>query len=467
MALRMDGAELSRMLGDWSGDRNGAGVRLSEALAAGLLELIDSGFAPAGILLPSQRDCAAVLGVSRGTVSAAFAELESRGHLASTVGSGTRIRSGRALHTTDGRLFSFTRSDPGVIDLSTGALPASTVAQNTLSGDFSGLDDYLETDGYFPAGLPVLRQAVAERLSRDGIPTAPQQVLITNGAQQATFLALRSMVSPGDTVVVEDPTYRGGLEALRLLGAHVRGVPLGADGWTPELLAHALRRSPVAVYCQTGIHNPTGMTLSAANRSEIGALINRHGVPVIEDCCSYDLTLNGGVARTLADHVEDDLLVMIGSLSKLFWGGLRIGWLRGSVGRVRRILELRKAEDLASPVMSQLVASRLVDGADAARTERREFLTSRLRSTEETVNDIFPEWEWPAVHGGTGLWIDTGTDVLMLTEKATRAKVQLAPGPSFSPHDGQRARLRLPLWHDPELLRDALERLHTVLDLTR
>lgn len=455
MPAKMDAAELSRMLGDWAQP----GRLLPEALAAGLLELIDAGFAPAGSVLPAQRDCAAALGVSRGTVGAAFADLEARGYLASTVGSGTRVRSGRAAAATDGRLFSFTHSAPGVIDLSTGALPASEVARQVLTAGVSGLDAYVDTDGYFPAGLPVLRQAIADRLTRDGVRTVPQQVLVTNGAQQATYLALRALVSPGDLAIVEDPTYRGGLEALRLLGARVQGVPVGPGGMDLNLLGHALDRRPAVLYCQTGIHNPTGTTTDHDHRAEIGARAVEAEVPVIEDCCSYDLTRGGGVARTLAGHVDDDLLVMIGSLSKLFWGGLRVGWIRAGRSRIRGILELRKAEDLATSVMSQLLATRLLGRAEEARKERRRMLASRLSSTVRVVREVFPGWRWEPVRGGTGLWIDSGGDVLALAEAAKRAKVRLAPGPSFSPHDGQRTMLRLPLWHEPDVLEEALGRI--------
>jgi DNA-binding transcriptional MocR family regulator len=450
----MDAAELSRMLGDWAQP----GTPLPDALASALLELIDAGFAPAGCVLPAQRDCASTLGVSRGTVAAAFADLEARGYLASTVGSGTRVRSGRAAAATDGRLFSFSHAAPGVIDLSTGALPASQVARRALASGVSEMTDYLDTDGYFPAGLPVLRQAIADRLTRDGVPARPQQILVTSGAQQATCLAMRSLVSPGDLAVVEDPTYRGGLEVLRALGARVEGVPMTGRGLDVDLLRHALARRPAVLYCQTGIHNPTGTAMPCTVRAELGACIGRAGLPVIEDCCSYDLTF-GRPAGTLAGHVPEDQLVMIGSLSKQFWGGLRVGWIHAAEGRIRKILELRKVEDLATSVMSQLLSAQLMAHVEEARRERREMLTARLRSTEDVVRGVFPGWTWRSIRGGTGLWIDTGGDVLALTETAKRVKVRLAPGPSFSPHDGQRTMLRLPVWHGPEILEEALEKI--------
>jgi DNA-binding transcriptional MocR family regulator len=456
LATRIDAAELSRMLGDWADPDQ----LLPDALAGALIELINAGFVPAGSALPAQRDCAHALGVSRATVVAACATLEARGYLVSVQGSGSRVRSGSGASAAlvEGRLFSFTRTAVDVIDLSTGALPASPVTRETVA---AGLDDelahYLDTDGYFPAGLPVLRQAIAEHLTRDGIPTQAQEVLVTAGAQQATYLALRSIVQAGDLALVEDPSYRGGLEALKTLGARIEGVRTGVDGLDLDLLDRALGRRPVALYCQTSIHNPTGQTMAGHGRARLADLIGRHGTVTVEDCCSYDLTLDGPPARTLARLVDPELLISIGTLSKLFWGGLRVGWIRASQARIRQLLELRKVEDLATSVVDQLHAVRLLRRADLARRQRRDMLTGHLRTTEESVRAHFPTWTWHPPAGGSGLWVDTGTDALALAETAKRVKVKLAPGPSFSPYDGQRSMLRLPVWHEPELLDQALD----------
>lgn len=443
------------MLGDWPDpDR-----LLPDALADALIELIDAGLVPAGSALPAQRDCAAVLGVSRATVVAAYATLEARGYLVSTQGSGSRVRSGSSTSAAlvEGRLFSFTRSGADVIDLSSGALPASPVTREILQRPLEDeLVPYLDTDGYFPAGLPVLRQAIAEHLTRDGIPTQPQEVLVTSGAQQATYLALRSVLQPGDLAVVEDPTYRGSLEALRTIGARVEGVRMTRDGLDADLLARSLARRPVALFCQTSIHNPTGQTMSRAARVRLVELLGGQGTTVIEDCCSYDLTLNGPPARTLATMVDPNLLISLGTLSKLFWGGLRVGWIRASRERIRHLLELRKVEDLASSVVDQLHAVALLKDAALARQQRQDMLSVHLGTTEDAVHEHFPDWAWRRVAGGSGLWVDTGGDALALAEAAKRAKVKLVPGPSFSPYDGHRSMLRLPIWHEAELLHQAL-----------
>ena len=447
------------MLGEWSQP----GEALPEALADALLDLIDAGFLPAGAVLPPQRACAATLQVSRQTVAEAFGILEAAGHIAALVGSGTRVRSGRAAVSTDGRLFSFSEAAPGLIDLSTGALPASEVVRRVRLEDHVDLDEYFDTDGYFPAGLPILRAAIAERLTRDGVPTVPQQIVVTNGAQHASYLASQLLVSAGDTVLVEEPTYRGELAELRLMGARVKSVPLTAAGLALDLVDRGLRRAPAMFYCQTSIHNPTGLTMAPGYRKALAALLDHHGVPVVEDCCSYDLTTSGLPAPMLAGEMGDDLVLTIGTLSKLFWGGLRIGWLRASSTRIRQLIERRKAEDLASPISTQVVATNLMTHMGEARQERRALLQAGREATCEVVSDVFPAWVWTASQGGTGLWIDTHNDSSALAEAAKRVGVRLAPGPGYSAYDGQRTMLRLPVWHEPESLEKALRMLRRAI----
>ncbi len=456
MPLRIDASALSRLLGSWAEpDRP-----MPESLALGIEELVNAGLVPTGTTLPPQRELAATLGVARGTVSSALADLDARGIIVSTRGSGSRVRSGRgARHLSEGRMFSFTNAPPGVIDLSTGALPASEVAREVLAEVPADLTDYMATDGYFPAGLPVLRQSIADHLTTQGIPTLPGQILVTSGAQQATHLALTEIVGVGDLTLTEDPTYRGGLGVIRTLGGRIEGIPMQGGGIDVDLFKAALRRRPTALYCQTGLHNPTGQTMERSQRERLGQLVTEHGLVTVEDVCSFDLTFSGRPAQTLARLVDPSLLIMVGSLSKLFWGGLRVGWLRAEEWRIRSFLERRKLNDLASSIVDQLYAVQMLTHATAARRERQAMLTAHLRPAEELVHAFFPEWTWEPVRGGSGLWVDTGEDANTLSELGKRVDVKLGAGPGFSPHNGHRSMIRLPLWHDEDQLRTALTRL--------
>ncbi|MFI5959819.1 PLP-dependent aminotransferase family protein [Cryptosporangium sp. NPDC051539] len=453
----LDASELSRLLGPWTTGT----TTLTDDLVTALVELIDAGLVPAGARLPPQRGLATALLVSRGTVTAAYDALEARGYLATSRGSGSRVRSSRnpLQSHPSGRLFSFTSAPADVVDLSTGSLPASPVAAEVL-GRLTDVGAYLSTDGYFPAGLPVLRQAIADRYTRDGLPTRAQQILVTSGAQHATWLAMTALAGSGDLVLTEEPTYRGALEAVRSTGARVEGLPLIGGGLDVDLVRHALARRPQVLFCQTAIHNPTGRSTADGTRIELAEVLNDAGLLTIEDTCSADLTLAGpAVARTLTGLVDPELLLTIGSTSKLFWGGVRIGWIRASETRIHGLVELRKAVDLASSVTDQLLAADLIGRTDVARRQRREMLTDALAATERELCEAFPDWRWHPIDGGSGLWVDTGQDAVALAERAKRVGVKLAAGPSFSTYAGQRTFLRLPVWHEPAMLRDALSTL--------
>lgn len=454
ISSRLSAAEVGRLLSGWA-DMSSP---LPQALAASLREAIDSGLVAPGVTLPSQRSLSGALRVSRSTVVSALSLLEADGYVVSTRGSGTRVRSGRGrtLHHGQSRMFSFTAAPQDVLDLSTGALPASQRTRDLLVAPLPDLAPYMETDGYFPAGLPALRTAIAERLTADGMPTRPQEILVTAGAQQATDLVIRALTSPGDLVVVEEPTYRGTLDVLRDLGTVVRPVPLRREGLDLALVEHALRAAPRLLYCQTSVHNPTGTASEHRVREELAATLARTGTLVVEDCCSYDLTVSGRPASTLVDTVDPSLLVSVGTLSKMFWGGLRVGWIRAEESQIRALTHMRRTTGLGTSVPDQLFAMRCLAQMDAAKRDRIVELRSQLAATEELVAATCPEWSWRTPAGGPGLWVDTGRDTVALAEAARQHGVRLAPGALFSAHDGQRTRLRLPIWHEPGQLEHAL-----------
>lgn len=450
----MTASHLADLLGPWTPDHG----RLPESLADAIVDLVEQGFVPAGITLPPQRELAASLGIARGTVASAVSILVERGYATVRRGSGARIRSGKATAQAgvSGRLFSFTNASAELADLSTGALPASRVAREVLAGGMGDLGPYLDTDGYFPAGLPVLRQTIADYLTRWHTPTAPSEVLVTTGAQHATQLAVRGLLGPGDLALCDDPTYRGALEVFNSERVQLQGIPVRNDGLDVALLEQGLKRSPEALFCQTSIHNPTGRTTSSTTRRELAAVVNMSSVQVIEDCCSADLSLGLGAAPSLAGFVDPDRLISCWTSSKLFWGGLRIGWIRASATRIRALTELRKAGDLATSVVDQLLAVRMLLRVDEARDERRILLRDQLERTEAVLREQRPDWRWEPIHGGSCVWVDTGDDAVLLAERAKRVGVKLAPGPRFSPHHGHRTMLRIPVWHAQESLRAAL-----------
>jgi DNA-binding transcriptional MocR family regulator len=457
---RVDSATVCRLLGSWTE----VDANLSHLLADALTELITSGALRDGTVLPSQRALAAALKVARGTVAEAYGILESREYLRSYPGSGSRIRR-RGIDPAapvDGRLASFNSKHKALLDFSSGALPALPMVREAVGRlDHNEIATELASDGYHPAGLPRLRAAIAARYTADGLPTEDQQILVTSGSQQAVWLISHVFVGHGDDVVVEDPTYRGALEAFSAAGARMMPVPMTDDGLDVAHLARTLStRRPRLLYCQPSVHNPTGNSMPAARASELAALIQHHDLLTIEDASNADLMLDERRTRQFLGSKSASITVLsVGTASKLFWGGMRIGWIRGDLPTISRLTEAKKAIDLATAVLEQSIAADLILRADEARKQRASSLQLQLRTTENVVAQMRPAWKWTPPAGGTGLWIDTGADAVALVESARRRGVRIVPGPAFSAYGAFRGFLRLPIWHTCDDLEEALNRL--------
>ncbi|WP_372593793.1 PLP-dependent aminotransferase family protein [Actinotalea sp.] len=461
---RVEAATLCRLLGDWSD----TGRTLPDALAAAIGALVEASVLRDGAILPSQRALADALGVSRVTVAEAYEMLGTADLLAARQGSGSRVR-GRpgatgwgSSNTTEGRLASHTGHQTHSIDLTSGALPGLPMVAETLASlRAEDLADLVSGDGYYPAGLPVLRAAIADRYTREGWPTDPDEVLVTGGAQQAVWLIAHTFVSSGDEVVVEEPTYRGSLEAFRACGARLLAVPMGPHGLDVSHLARLLEsRQPRLLYVQPTAHNPTGVTLPQPERRRLAELVRRHELLTVEDSCTADVLLDRGSRRPpWGSLLPGGPVLTIGTASKLLWGGLRVGWIRGSAGAVTRLTEARKAVDMAGPVLDQLVTARLLARADEALAERHAQLATSLERASDVLAEVHPDWTWTPPSGGTGLWVDTGTDAVALAERGRRHGVRVVPGPTSSVFGSFGTHLRLPYWHPADQFREGLRRL--------
>nr|WP_277608134.1 PLP-dependent aminotransferase family protein [Streptomyces boncukensis] len=445
---------------------------MPQRLAAALRELAERGDVPAGTVLPSQRALAAVLGVSRSTVTAAYGQLEAEGWLASRQGSGSRLR-GTPLsreRAGEGRLASFDerRGDAlsDVLDLSSGALDGIAAVDAAVDGlSAADLGPLLRSDGYLPYGLPALREALAGYYAQCGTPTTPEQILVTAGSQQAVWLLAQALADPGDTVVTENPTYRGALEALRARGARLVALPddgTGTPAGAPPDAALLRRVRARLVYLQPTAHNPTGRSLRPAARRAWAELLTRlgeeQGLFTVEDTACAELTLHGdGPPVPLTAQLADDRTATVGTLSKLFWGGLRVGWIRAAPPLVRRLAEVRKSVDLSGPVLDQVLAVRLLARLPAARAQRRGALREQLAAAEALLRERAPGWEWEHPAGGPALWVRMpGADAEAAAQVARRRGVLAVPGPAFSPVDGFRDRVRVPYARDPAMLAEAL-----------
>ncbi len=449
-----------RLLGDW---RRGGTAYL--ALAATLRALIVEGRLPPHTRLPSERALAAALGVSRNTATASLDVLREQGYLASRPGKGSWITSPPAAEARpDERLV------PGrdVIDLTLANLPAPAGLGALAASAAVALAAQLAGHGYEPFGLPVTRAAIAAHLTDRGLATEPEQVLVTQGALHALDLLLRTLVRPGDRVLVETPTYPGALDAIRAHGGVAIGVPVGPDGWDLALMRAALRDArPQLGYLIPDFQNPTGVRASADQRAAVARAARAADVPLVSDESLAELWIDAGDRPPSLAHRDSGRRVLaVGSLSKPVWGGLRIGWVRGDHELLRRVALARGSQDVGSPVLDQLLAVEALANLDAILPGRRAVLRERRDELLEALVTVRPAWYAARPAGGMSVWakLPDGTAASALAARAIDYGVRVAAGPRFGADGGFEHRLRLPFTQPPALLSEALRRLAAAED---
>lgn len=459
---RIGGTGLAQVVGRWR--RPGPAYA---ALADAVRRAVLAGDLPLATRVPGERELAAALGVSRTTTSGAYGLLRDEGYLVSRQGSGTVTAlppgapAAQGGHRTRPALPVHRPLDPaGVVDLTI----AACAPPRDLHGAARRAVDRLPAHaghGYAPLGLDVLREAVADRYTARGVPTSPDQVLITTGAQHAIALLMATHAGPGDRVVVEQPTYPHAIEAVRAAGARPVPVPTGVDGVDLDLLESTVRQvAPRLVYLVPDHHNPTGGTLDEAGRARVRDLARRTGTVVAGDEVLTDLTLDGPAPAPWAGDGTGSRVVAIGSMSKSHWGGLRVGWLRGPADLVTRLALARRSADLGTAVLDQLVAVELLRLGDGPLQERRTHLRAGRDLLSALLADRLPGWRFTVPAGGQSLWVDLGAPVSSaLSALALAHGVRVAPGPSFGVDGGLEDRIRLPFTAGPEALRTAVDGL--------
>jgi DNA-binding transcriptional MocR family regulator len=458
---------LETLLGSW----RTAGASY-QALADRIRLLVLDGRIPIGTRLPAERDLAGRLELSRTTVTAAYRQLRDGRFLDSVRGSGSIARlpgPALALPTSGGE---------GMLDFTKAALPAAASLPAAARAAAEELPHFLPDPGYDAVGLPHLREAIAERYRRRGLPTDPDQILVTVGAQQAIALVARTFLSRGDRAIVEVPTYPHATSAIRLGGARLvpitvtapqdgpHAVEEEADGWDVDAIEQTFRRSsPALAYVIPDFQNPTGATMAPQTRERVLAAAAGHGTIVVADETTAELDIDR-VGEFLPMPLYADRsstgapLILIGSASKTLWGGLRIGWIRADRSLIQRMIIAKPATDLGTPMLEQLIVARMLPDADVILEERREQLRRGRESVQRLVAETFPEWSVPRIHGGLAAWVGIGAPVSSALTLAARSHgLLLAAGPRFGVDGAFERFLRIPITSTHEEYRRAFEAL--------
>jgi DNA-binding transcriptional MocR family regulator len=427
-------------------------------LARGMRGLVLDGSLPTRTRLPAERDLAVALGMSRTTVTSAYDALRSDGFAESRRGAGTWTALPRGAVPAARMPFPGERD---LLDLAHGAPAVPSAFAECVAAAVDALHAHDRGTGYEPLGLRELREAIARRYTERGVATLPEQIIVTSGAAHGFCLVLLAFASPGDAVLVESPTYPHALDALRRAG--LRLVPAGINaGWDVDLIAGAMRQVAARLaYVIPDFQNPTGRLMDDDRRAALAAAARSAGTHLVVDESFAELAIDDvPMPRPMAAHDTDGRVISIGSAAKVFWGGLRIGWVRASQAIAARLAEVRESVDLASPVLEQLIVTELLARLDPIVAERRAALGERRAALVAALRGECPGWEFAVPQGGLSLWARLpGTSSTALAAVAARHGLHIVPGTAFGTGGVLDDRLRVPYVLPPDRLREAAVRL--------
>ncbi|HEY6543722.1 MAG TPA: PLP-dependent aminotransferase family protein [Dokdonella sp.] len=378
-------------------DLDGQGARYAQLIRA-LKGAILDGRVGAGARLPASRSLARELDISRNTVLAAYEQLQAEGFLLGRVGSGSFVANvgspappkraaqtlvaplssfaRRALANTDGRRIPGHQHAGLRYNLQYGLPLANPLLASVWRREVSRAAEHVDFDYPDAQGLAGLRSAICDYLSRRrGVPAAPEDVLVVSGTQQAFALAARVLLEAGDTVVLEDPHYRGASQAFAAHGAHARGCRVDAEGLVPSALPESARLAVVTPSHQF----PTGALLPLPRRLELLEWAARGRAWLIEDDYDGEFRYGGRPLAALKSLDRDGRVIYIGSFSKALFPALRLGYMVVPASVRDAFVAAKWLEDRGCNALEQAaLANFMVDGG-FERHLRRAAITLRAR----------------------------------------------------------------------------------------
>jgi len=317
-------------------------------------------------------------------------------------------------------------------------------------------------------GEPVLREALAAWMARRGITLAPERILVTSGSGQGLDLLLRVLTDPGDSILVERPSYSTALQAMRLVGVRAVGVDL--DELETRLAAGLEAK---ALYIVPTFANPSGATLSLERRRRLVEVAARHRLVIIEDDAYGDLRFEGAPVPPLAALAKEagaeEYVVHLSTLSKIVAPGLRVGWMAATPEVLRRCTIAKQAADLGTSPWMQYAAAQYLKGGMLERNVGRIVAAYRERAqamAQALREQLAGKFMFSAPQGGMFIWgtLPTGVDASALLRIAIEEKVMYVPGVSFYADAPDPRSLRLCFSMTlPDRIRTGVERLGAAL----
>lgn len=445
------------------------GTPLSEQVASHVQQLIDTGTMPSGSRLPSVRQASTMFGVSPGTIVDAYRVLQHRGRVHPRPQSGYFVRDHRVrpadeprptrprlrIHDVPHRLAERMHAQSragGMIALGFALPDPSLMPVEALTRQLHRAmrDGTARTIDYGPTeGTAELRTEISRRMLDAGCLVRPDEIVITNGATEAMYLALKATTRPGDVVAVDSPTYHGILDILCALD--LRALPISScsiDGISVTGLEKALQtRKVAALVLVASFTNPLGGCLSEQGRARVAALARAHGITVIEDDVYGDLAFDGCHPPAIRSFDDTGRVIYCASFSKTIAPGFRVGWCVPGAA-TDEVLRLKRKINVSTAIPHQLAIARYLATGSYARHLRKvqRAYMERTALMIDHVSVSFPEGtRISRPLGGSVIWIEMPDryDALRLFDEADALGISIAPGPLFAPDDAYRSCIRL------------------------
>lgn len=472
---------------EWKPDKQ-SGEPVYQQIIKQLERQIIDGELPPGTVLPAERALARRYGVNRGTVSAAYEELRASGLLQSLQGSGTWVS--RHLwgvqqipnwhKYTNGGAFlpAYPLSKrigeacfaPGIINLAKAELSTPMISALPLERLSRIHEAGLELGYAHPKGSPKLREVLAVHLrTQYGITASPEEILVTSGAQQALHLLSLCLLSPGDAVAMEGPSYFYSLPLFISAGLRLYRLPMDDAGVLPEQIRFLHQKHKIRmVFVNPTYHNPTGIVWSESRRRQVLEICQELRLPLVEDDAYGALTLPGRAKPPLPIKAIDKsgVVLYVNSMSKTVAPGLRIGWLAGPRSVIERLADAKQQMDFGTSSISQQLAASFLDGASWS--IQMERLSSYLLEQRQTMLDALEKeagdfLSWNDPEGSFHFWcrLHRPLDEEELLEAMIREGVVCTPGSVYGAEAGW---LRLTYsWESKAGIQEGIRRLTRVL----
>ncbi|MCR3959648.1 PLP-dependent aminotransferase family protein [Aeromonas veronii] len=458
-------------------------------LADQLQQQITSGLWQPGERIPSIRQSCKTHGLSPMTVLQAYQLLESRGLILARPQSGYYVKAAPSRPAASLPQQAHYSGSVDINDLVFEVLQASksrelvplgmAVADPTLfphpqlgralASSMRRLDPF-STVADLPPGNEALRRAIAQRYAGEGLAVDPQQIIITTGAMEALSLSLQVLTEPGDWVVVESPTFYGALQAIERLKLKAVEIPvIPGVGIDLDLLADALTRIPVkACWLMGNVQHPLGHTMPDSHKAQLMALLNSHGVPLVEDDVYAEVYFGRERPKPIRHWDQRGDSLLCSSFSKCLAPGFRVGWVVAGP-HAERVQRLQLMSTLSTNVPSQLALAEMLrqGGVDAHFRRLRHTLAQRQQQMRAALQRLLPdEVRISSPDGGYFLWLvlPAHFDSRALHAKALGSGFSVAPGALFSSQGQHNHCLRLNSSHPwSEQLEQALTRLAALI----